>query len=143
WMSLGWVRFRQGKHPEALAALQRAQELAPDAPELAVAMGDVELALGQVAEARASYEKSIKMAPRLAGGYYGLGLIESHDGDPDKALRLMQQAVALNPERVEWSEDLARALARAGHYTEAASELERYLSSGHAPAERLDELRRQ
>ncbi|HZI94843.1 MAG TPA: sulfatase-like hydrolase/transferase [Patescibacteria group bacterium] len=143
WMSLGWVRFLQGKHDEALATLRRAQEIAPDAPELQVAMGDVELALGQVDEARASYEKGLRLAPRLAGAYYGLGLIETKQGDAGRAVQLMAQAVSLNPERVEWREDLARALARAGRHAEAAGEIEKYLSSGRAPAERVDELRKQ
>ena len=143
WMNLGWVRFLQGKHEEALATLRRAQEIAPSAPELLVAVGDVELALGQVEEARASYEKGLRISPRLAGGYYGLGLIEIKQGDAGRAVQLMSQAVSLNPERVEWREDLARALARAGRFADAAGELEKYLASGRAPAERLDELRKQ
>jgi cytochrome c-type biogenesis protein CcmH/NrfG len=143
WMSLGWVRFQQARHDDALAALERARELAPDAPELLAAVGDVQLAMGKVEEARASYRRALGLAPRLAAAHYGLGLIEGRQGDPLKALDLIARAVMLNPGKIEWREDLARALARTGRYGAAATELEKCLAAGLVPPEHREELRRE
>ena len=143
WMNLGWARFRQQKHEEALAAIEKARTLAPQAAELHVAAGDVLMALGRLDEARAAYSEAAKLSPRLAGAYYGLSLIEGQQGDPGKSLSLIRTAVSLNPDRIAWREDLGRALARTGRYSDAAVELERFLASGQAPSERRDELRRE
>lgn len=143
WMSLGWVRFQQGKLDDALAALMRARVLAPQAAEVQVALGDVQYAMGNLVDARSSYQSAMKVAPGLAAGYYGLGLIETKQGDPERALELLGRAVMLNPGKAAWREDLARALAVTGRYEAAATELRRYLDSGQAAKERIEELRSQ
>jgi tetratricopeptide (TPR) repeat protein len=48
--SLGWVKFRQGKHQEALAILQAAFKSKPDA-EIAAHLGEVLWVTGQTSEA--------------------------------------------------------------------------------------------
>jgi len=142
WMNLGWIRFRQERNDEALEALKHAESLSPGAPELLVALGDVYVAMSMTPEAKESYQKAIQAAPRLPGGYYGLGIVELKQGDPARALSLLDKAVLLNPGRVEWREDLASALARTGHLPQAAAELERYLGSGRVPEDRRADLLR-
>lgn len=48
--SLGWVKFRQGKHPEARSILQTAYTAKPDA-EIAAHLGEVLWVMGQTREA--------------------------------------------------------------------------------------------
>ncbi len=140
-MGLGWIRFRQGRHEEALKLLEQARDVAPQASEVALAMGDVLLSMGRHAEARVAYEVGLEGAPQAASGWYGLGAVELQAGDASRAVQHFERAVALNPARPAWREELARALAKSGRYAAAASELERYLASGRVPADRLQALR--
>ena len=59
--SLGWLYYRQGKHREALAELQRAAELMKDEPDSTIHehIGDTHEQLGQADEARAEWETSL------------------------------------------------------------------------------------
>jgi len=59
--SLGWLYYRQGKHREALAELQRAAELMKDEPDSTIHehIGDTHQQLGQADEARAEWETSL------------------------------------------------------------------------------------
>jgi len=60
--SLGWVFFRQGKYPEALAELLRAAEAVPD-PVVYEHIGDAYEKLGGVAEAVLYWQKALNLAP--------------------------------------------------------------------------------
>ena len=57
--SMGWVLFRQGRLPEALATLERAYALRPD-PEIAVHLGEVLWTMGRKEDA----ERFLKEAAR-------------------------------------------------------------------------------
>ncbi len=142
WMNLGWVRFRQGNHEEALEALREAAGRDPDVPELQIALGDVHLALGQGDEARDAYTRALAMDETIPAAHYGLGLIALQGGDPQEAVARLRRAVALRPDRADWREPLAGALARAGDRAAAALELERYLGSGAVPPDRVEVIRR-
>jgi predicted Zn-dependent protease len=48
--SMGWVLFRQGRLPEALATLEKAYALRPD-PEIAIHLGEVLWTMGRKDEA--------------------------------------------------------------------------------------------
>ena len=60
--SRGWLRHKQGRHPEALSDLQRAEallkELSPEDAEILEHIAIVQEALGQTAAALATYERA-------------------------------------------------------------------------------------
>jgi tetratricopeptide (TPR) repeat protein len=60
--SMGWVRFRQGRLPEALEYLRRAQSLGEDA-EIELHVGEVQWAAGDQAAARATWRAALERWP--------------------------------------------------------------------------------
>lgn len=60
--SLGWVLHRQGRHAEALEALERALSLSPGVAEIEYHRAEVLRALGRKDEARAAYRAAIEAA---------------------------------------------------------------------------------
>lgn len=60
--SLGWVLHRQGRHAEALEALDRAAALSPGVAEIEYHRAEVLRALGRRDEARAAYRSAIEAA---------------------------------------------------------------------------------
>jgi tetratricopeptide (TPR) repeat protein len=60
--SMGWVQFRQGRLPEALDYLKRANELGDDA-EIDLHLGEVQWALGDRDAARATWQRALEAYP--------------------------------------------------------------------------------
>jgi tetratricopeptide (TPR) repeat protein len=60
--SLGWVQFRQGRHEEALATLERAYRHKPD-PEIAAHLGEVLWAMGRRDDARRLLDEAARQHP--------------------------------------------------------------------------------
>ena len=63
--SMGWVRFRQGRLPEALEYLVRARDLGDDA-EIDLHRGEVQWALGNRDEARKTWQEALQRQPENA-----------------------------------------------------------------------------
>jgi tetratricopeptide (TPR) repeat protein len=63
--SMGWVRFRQGRLPEALEYLMRARGLGDDA-EIDLHLGEVQWALGNRDEARKTWREALQRQPENA-----------------------------------------------------------------------------
>jgi tetratricopeptide (TPR) repeat protein len=60
--SMGWVRFRQGRAPEALPYLERARERGSD-PEIDLHLGEVQWALGDREAARRTWQQALERRP--------------------------------------------------------------------------------
>jgi tetratricopeptide (TPR) repeat protein len=60
--SMGWVLFRQGRLPEALEYLKRANDLGDDA-EIDLHLGEVQWALGDRDAARATWQRALEAFP--------------------------------------------------------------------------------
>jgi tetratricopeptide (TPR) repeat protein len=60
--SMGWVLFRQGRLPEALEYLRRANDLGDDA-EIDLHLGEVQWALGDRDAARATWQQALEAYP--------------------------------------------------------------------------------
>lgn len=60
--SMGWVLFRQGRLPEALEYLERANDLGDDA-EIDLHLGEVQWALGDRDAARATWQRALEAYP--------------------------------------------------------------------------------
>lgn len=60
--SMGWLLYREGQYPEALAYLQRAAESGSD-PEIDLHIGEVQWAMGDQAAARKTWAAALEKAP--------------------------------------------------------------------------------
>ena len=60
--SMGWLLYREGRYPEALAHLQRAGESGSD-PEIDLHIGEVQWAMGDQAAARKTWAAALENAP--------------------------------------------------------------------------------
>ncbi len=61
--TLGWIKFQQGRHPEAWQHLQRALEIMPDDPVVNDHAGDALHALNRKEEALGYWKKSFRTDP--------------------------------------------------------------------------------
>jgi len=59
----GWVAYKRGKYPDALAALEKAVAKAPSAPELRYHLGMTQLKLGMEEQARANLKTAAMAGP--------------------------------------------------------------------------------
>jgi len=59
---MGWVLFRQGRLPEALEHLARADALGDD-PEIDLHLGEVQWAQGEREAARATWQRALDAYP--------------------------------------------------------------------------------
>jgi tetratricopeptide (TPR) repeat protein len=82
---LGLVRFRGGKHEEALAIYRELVQKDPEDPALRLNLGLVELRMGRHDDAAANLERVVEKEPnnQRAQGYLGLALMRA--GDLQKA----------------------------------------------------------
>ena len=71
WKALSVAEQMLGE--DALPALERALALLPDDAELAANLGALLASQGRWSEARAAYERTLKLQPRLSGAHNNLG----------------------------------------------------------------------
>jgi predicted negative regulator of RcsB-dependent stress response len=60
--SMGWLLYKEGKYPEALHDLQRANESGAD-PEIDLHIGEVQWAMGDQKSARETWTGALEKAP--------------------------------------------------------------------------------
>jgi protein O-GlcNAc transferase len=75
---------------------------------------------GKFVEAAALYRKIIKRNPREAHALHSLGIIETANGNPAEAARLMARSLSVQPANVQFAQNYATVLCQLGQY-EAAS----------------------
>ena len=105
--SLGWLHYRQGKHKEALAELQRAAELMKDEPDSTIHehIGDTLQQLGQENKAGTEWEMSLgllleqekKMTTPDAYLLEQIGNVLNKLGRTDKARAAWQRSYEITP----------------------------------------------
>ncbi len=88
-----------GRTGEAEAALAAAR-LSAASPHLLIVRGDVELARGNLVDARRLYQRARRLDPRLADVWVALARLELAAGRPAQARRLATKALRLDPKVV-------------------------------------------
>lgn len=121
WLSLGQA-------PEAQALLSALRERHPNDPEVAGALGVVNLAEGKVAEARQWFSRAVELDPKNAERWSALGTSRLLEGKMDSAEAAFRQAVALDPALPQAHGDLGALLLLQGRLDEGLAHLERALS---------------
>lgn len=105
----GLAHIREKRYPEARGALTEALRRAPGNLDAQLQLGYVELELGEPALALTQFETVLKRNPASAAGRAGRGIARLRLGDTEEGIRLLEEAVVLNPEPVRAHWELAQA----------------------------------
>jgi tetratricopeptide (TPR) repeat protein len=142
--SLGMLRFRQRRFADAARRLRQAAESNPQDPlahyyhavalqqEPVDEMGYVSEYPAEMARAmRASLEQARRLAPAFPESYKQLAFINLvRDENLDEAVTLLNQALALAPDREDFRYTLARVHLRRQNYASAREVANRIIGSG-------------
>ncbi|MCG8590282.1 MAG: tetratricopeptide repeat protein [Proteobacteria bacterium] len=109
--TLGTLRAQQGDVPGALAALERSLALQPTAPAW-INIGVLHEQQGRLPAALLAYEEAVALDPDDPTALYYAGRASLLAGKPGRAKALLEQAVALAPNRSEIRRELRRARKR-------------------------------
>jgi tetratricopeptide (TPR) repeat protein len=110
---LGRAYLQKGglSQSQAMRYLEKARDLDPQRPEyhLYVGWAANEGNPADLHKARQEIEKALSLDRLLADGYWQLGVVERKSGQPDDAIRHLQKALELRPNRNEAHAELAQA----------------------------------
>src|SRR5215469_16916545 len=94
---LGVVRAQQGRNREALALMDKALALKPDAPEILSNYGNVLRAEGRLSEALAAHDKALALKPDYAPALNRRALVLRDLGRLDDGLASVERTLVLRP----------------------------------------------
>lgn len=101
WIELGHAYELTHRFDEALAAYDRAADVAPRSAEGPREGGMRAARWGEIDAALARLEEAYRRGARDATLLHALGLVRLHAGDPDGAARAYEEGVAADPSRAE------------------------------------------
>jgi adenylate cyclase len=128
----GWVLLAQGRNDQAVAEFERALALNPSNPDGDAGLGWAYQRLGELDKSAEYFDKAILVSPhdRALPYLYG-GKASANFGLKryEQAIELLRQAIAINPNYIQWAHALlVAALALTDHDAEAREALQRYLA---------------
>jgi tetratricopeptide (TPR) repeat protein len=98
---LGFLRYQQGRLPEALSLIGAALQASPHVPSALLNYGLVLAALKRHGEALASYDKALAIQPAYAEALYNRGVALRGLGRPAEALASFDRALTIRPDSPE------------------------------------------
>ncbi len=122
WFNLGRNLQLRGESAAAAEALQRATALAPDLWQAAVLLGDAQVHLGRFDEGAASYRSVLQQQPACGEAWRGLANIKTQPLSADERAQLqalIEEAKAVDPDRIAMGHALGKALEDNGEYEQA------------------------
>ncbi len=123
WLSLG--RLLSEQDPEsALAAFNKAAQLAPKDPEPHLSAGEAHEQQKQYAAAEAEYHRALELAPDSTEAIIGIANVASASGNYPQAEQMLRKYTASNPKNGGARILLGRVLAAQGKADEARQEIE-------------------
>jgi tetratricopeptide (TPR) repeat protein len=129
-MQLGVTLQTLGRYAEALSELQKAVELAPRTPDVAVCLGDVAAAVGQTQRAWRAYAAAGMSPSDAARRLVGLAQSEDRRGRPGVTVAQLHAACELDPGYEMAVIPYVRMQIEAGAYGEAVVWLEKARGAG-------------
>jgi TolB-like protein/Tfp pilus assembly protein PilF len=130
-LALAHFKFEDGARDvgPAKEAIERAEKLAPDDPDVIENLGDFYYyAYRDYARATEQYMRLAQIRPNDAAMYYSLGLIQRREGRIADALPNLRQGYKLDPRNMQYALELADSLTQVRHYDEAKAVARRALA---------------
>jgi tetratricopeptide (TPR) repeat protein/peroxiredoxin len=131
YLAYGSVYFQRGYFDQAEASLQLALRGDPSSAEALYGLGSVYLKQQKTAEARESFERTIKLhasyPDTLPNAWNNLGLLATQEGHTAEAIPYFQEALRLSPDHLIALDNLGNAYRQQKQWDEARSVLERAL----------------
>lgn len=87
------------RYSQALPEATEALALDPTSVQMLKLRGDIEYDLGLFTEAKADYNKLLRIQPRSQEAYFGLALVAAKENNIGMASDYMQKAVAIDPSK--------------------------------------------
>jgi tetratricopeptide (TPR) repeat protein len=132
-LSLGSAFFQRGYYDEAAASFQLALRDDPSSAEAEYGLGSVYLKQEKNAEARASFEQTLKLTanyPDTApNAWNNLGLLATREGRTNDAIGYFQQALQVSPDYWTALENLGNAYRQQRRWDDARATLERAVAA--------------
>ncbi len=94
---LGQIFITKNLFADALAILQLALELAPEAPDARLLAGIAHLRLGEIDKAEAVLRQGLQLAPNYADLHYYMGVTRMEQNRLLEAMQEFEAALAINP----------------------------------------------
>ena len=139
YLSYGSIFFERGYMTEAEHFLHLALRDDPDNSEALYGIGSIYLQENKTTEARATFERVIKLPQRYPGtlpnAWNNLGLLSAREGRTDEAIQQFQQALQLDPDHFIALENLGNAFRQAKRWDDAKSTLQHALALNPESAE--------
>jgi hypothetical protein len=121
--TLGRHALDSGDFARAEEELQRAQAYVPDNPETNFALGNLRLAQGKRAEAKAFYEITLRLSPKHKGALNNLALLALEENQPAIAEDYLRRALEQEPQDAKTFYLLAKAQLAAGDFQSARASI--------------------
>jgi tetratricopeptide (TPR) repeat protein len=131
WYLLGRTKYNEGRYDEAVSSFERALSLRPKYVDAQNNLGLSLRELNKLDEAKVAFQTAIDWqgnAPVDAQPYLNLGALLADQEDLNKAIPLLEKAVALSPENPKVHEQLGAAYAAQNDLPRAQSELQRAIA---------------
>jgi protein O-GlcNAc transferase len=125
---LGVVRAQQGRNREALALMDAALKLNPDAPEVLSNYGNVLRAEGRLSEALAAQDRALQIKPDYAAALNRRALVLRDLGQLEEALVSTDRALTIRPHDLEAHNTRGIILTDLGRHDEALAAYDRALA---------------
>lgn len=139
YLSLGSVFYQHNYFGPSEAFFRRAQLDDPVSAEAEYGIGSACLAQNRVSEARASFERTVKLTARypstMPKAWNNLGLIAGREGRNDEAIGYFERALQIDPDNVIALENLGSAYRAEKRWDEARKTLERAIELDSNSAE--------
>ncbi|MEM9067788.1 MAG: sulfotransferase [Myxococcota bacterium] len=97
-LSLAMILRSRGRHDRALGVLRDAARLNPQMPEVWRELGEVELMMGNLEEARSSFRRLRSLRPKDRAAAVGLAAVAERAGKPKVAVSLLTPVVEMSLE---------------------------------------------
>jgi tetratricopeptide (TPR) repeat protein len=97
----GRVLFQKGEYREAIGELEKVVSVYPNFAPAYNIMGKSYAVLGDLEDAKRSFERVIKLTPTLDEGYLNMGLLLLLEGNTPRATAFLKKARDLNPGNVK------------------------------------------
>jgi len=117
---MGLIMHRSGRYQQALARLERAYELKPDARGILNNMGLVNQRMGRLRQAASMYSAAIERGDSPSLAYMNMGTLYLDQGNIDEALRLFNLSIEADPRNAVAIVNAGFSYADKGDYKRAA-----------------------